>query len=92
MKERCVEVAQLLKALSHPQRLMILNHILYEERTVSELQKLCDISQSQLSQFLNRMKLEGLVKVHRMGRFCYYGIANKKIVQLVETVHHIFCR
>jgi ArsR family transcriptional regulator, virulence genes transcriptional regulator len=60
MKENCQEVATLLKAIAHPQRLMILCYLAQEELSVSELQSRCGISQSQISQFLIRMTKEGL--------------------------------
>lgn len=60
MEAQCEIVSKTLKPLSHLQRLMILGHLIQGERTVSELQDLCSVLQSQLSQFLGRMKLEGL--------------------------------
>ena len=92
MENKCVEVSGLLRALSHPQRLMILGHLTQGEKTVSELQELCGISQSQLSQFLGRMKLEGLVDCHRKGRFQYYGAKDERVIKLIEAIHMIYCR
>jgi DNA-binding HxlR family transcriptional regulator len=92
MASSCDEVSSLLRSLSHPQRLMILGHLTQGEKTVSELQDLCEISQSQLSQFLVRMKLEGIVGCVRKGRNCYYSMADKRVSKLVESIHNIFCR
>ena len=84
-------VSGLLRALSHPQRLMILGHLTKGDKTVSELQELCSISQSQLSQFLARMRLEGLVSCERQGRYQYYSVANDQIVRLIQAINSIFC-
>ena len=92
MENKCDTVSGLLRALSHPQRLMILGHLVNGEKTVTQLQDLCDISQSQLSQFLGRMKLEGLIGCRRGGRFQYYSVADQKIVKLIQAIHSIFCR
>lgn len=70
---------------------MIMGHLCHGEKTVSELVALCELSQSQLSQFLNRMKLEGLVSCQRRGRFQYYSPADPKIVKLIQAVQAIFC-
>lgn len=92
MEGKCELVSGLLRALSHPQRLMILGHLIGGEKTVTELQDLCSISQSQLSQFLGRMRLEGLLACERKGRFQYYSIADKKIVKLIREIHAIYCQ
>lgn len=91
IENNCEEVASLLRALSHPNRLLILGHLIQGEKTVSELQSLCDISQSQLSQFLNRMKLEGLITCKKDGRFCYYSATNQRVIKLIRAIHSIYC-
>ena len=87
----CEEVSALLRSLSHPQRLLILGHLTKGERSVSELQDLCGISQSQLSQFLARMKAEGLVSCSRKGRFQVYAAADKRVARLIEALQAIYC-
>lgn len=89
---KCEEVSGLLRSLSHPQRLMILGHLAKGERTVSELQELCGIQQSQLSQFLGRMKLEGLVSCQRKGRYQFYSAADPRVVELIGSIQKIFCK
>jgi len=91
MKGQCDLVSGLLRALSHPQRMMVLGHLIEGQKTVTELQALCGISQSQVSQFLGRMKLEGLLGCKREGRFQYYFVADQKVVKLVQSIHKIFC-
>jgi DNA-binding transcriptional ArsR family regulator len=80
-----------MKALPHLQRIILLCHLSVEEKTVSELEKLCDISQSQISQFLNRMKLEGLVDSEKRGLFVFYKISNPQTKKLITALHKIFC-
>lgn len=84
-------MAVILKALSHPQRLLILGHLLQGERSVSQLEKECDISQSQLSQFLARMKLEGLVASRKHGRYQYYYVADERLQHLMATIQKEYC-
>lgn len=91
MEDKCELVSGLLRALSHPQRLMILGYLIEGEKTVTELQDLCGISQSQLSQFLGRMRLEGLLNCERKGRYQYYSVCDKKVVKLIQAIHSIYC-
>lgn len=91
IKKSCEEVCQILKALSHPQRLLILGHLLQGPKTVGELVELCQASQSQMSQFLTRMKIEGLLKSEKDGKFSVYSIADKRLVSLMRTVQSEYC-
>jgi ArsR family transcriptional regulator, virulence genes transcriptional regulator len=91
METKCSEVSSILKAIAHPQRLMIMCHLVEGEKNVSELLELCDISQSQLSQFLNRMQRERLVKLRKESQFSYYSISEKNIIKLIQSVQKIFC-
>lgn len=91
IKRSCVEVSQMLKALAHPQRLMILGSLLQGPKTVSELIDTCEASQSQISHFLMRMKLEGLVRADRDGRFVYYSVADKRLAKLMQVLQSEYC-
>lgn len=91
MKDKCHDVASMMKAIAHPQRLMILCYLGEGEKNVSELLEVCDVSQSQLSQFLNRMQRERLLKVRREGNFSYYSIADKSLHRLIQSMQKIFC-
>lgn len=92
MIRKCDEVAQVMKALAHPQRLMLLCHLSGGEKTVGELEGLCEVSQSAMSQFLNRMKLEGLVGSEKRGLFVYYRIADDRVSKLISALYEVFCR
>lgn len=91
MLKQCEPVARTLKLLAHPQRLLLLCHLSTGQKTVSELEDLCQTSQSQLSQFLQRMRSEGLVSPQRDGKFVRYTISDPKILKLVQSLHKIFC-
>lgn len=91
MKENCEEVARILKAVSHPQRLLLLCHLSSGEKTVGELEKLCTASQSSISQYLKLMKLEKMVVSEKRGLFVYYAIHDTKVNKLITELHRIFC-
>lgn len=92
IKKSCVEVSQMLKALAHPQRLMIMGNLLQGAKTVSDLVENCEASQSQISHFLMRMKLEGLVKATREGRFVYYSVADNRLAKLMRVIQSEYCK
>lgn len=91
MTEQCKITSKMLKSLAHPQRLQLLCLLSEGERSVSEIEAICKSSQSQLSQFLQRMKSEGLVRSRRDGKFVYYSIDDQKTHKLIRALHNIFC-
>lgn len=88
--KNCIKVAEILKNLSHPQRLMILCYLSMKPRNVNKLSELTDCSQSAVSQFLTRMKHQGLIDSDRDGHFVNYKIADPKIMELMESLHKIY--
>jgi DNA-binding transcriptional ArsR family regulator len=88
---KCDEVSQVLKSLSHPTRLKVLCQVIDQERSVNELTEFCGISQSAMSQFLNRMKAEGIVSSRRDGNHVYYGISDPKLAKLLRAIKEIYC-
>jgi len=91
MNEQCDEVANIMKAIAHPQRLMLMCHLSEGEKNVSELLSLCEISQSQLSQFLNRMHRERLLALRKDGQYSYYSIADERVKKLMMSMQKVFC-
>ncbi len=92
IEKSCNEVCLILKSLSHPLRLLILGHLINGSKTVGELVELCEASQSQMSQFLIRMKFEGLVSAKKDGKFQVYSVTDKRLVRLIKTIHDQYCR
>lgn len=91
MERACVAASKTLKALSHPQRLLVLGHLLSGEQSVSSLVERCTIPQSQMSLFLIRMKSENLVSSRREGKYQYYSIKDKKIGRLIKIIQDMYC-
>ena len=44
-----------------------------------------------MSQFLTRMKLEGLIKSTKEGKSQIYSVADKKLVHLLKTIQEEYC-
>ncbi|MGE0631952.1 MAG: ArsR/SmtB family transcription factor [Pseudobdellovibrionaceae bacterium] len=81
-----------MKQLSHPQRLLILCCMAEGEKSVGEIEEACGASQSAVSQFLKGMRLEGLIESRREGKQVFYKIVDKRILDLIRSLYHIFCR
>ncbi len=86
----CSMASQLFKTLSNPLRLKILCNLSGGERSVGELEELCECSQSQISQFLKRMEYEDLVDKRRDGKYIFYRIKDERLFVLFETLSKIF--
>jgi ArsR family transcriptional regulator len=92
LRRKSEAVSALLKQLSHPQRLLILCSLVEGEKSVGEIEDACGASQSAVSQFLKGMRLEGLVESRREGKQIYYGIVDKKVLELMKSLYVIFCK
>jgi DNA-binding transcriptional ArsR family regulator len=91
MASQAKEAADLLKAMSHETRLLLLCALVNGERSVSELEEILHLPQSTVSQQLARLRHDRLVKTRRDGRMIYYSIADKDVEQLIASLHAIFC-
>ena len=91
MRENASQAADLLKAMSNENRLLILCHLGEKEMSVSELNNFIDLSQSSLSQHLARLRQDGLVKTRRESQTIFYTIANPSVVKLIGFLHNEFC-
>ncbi len=86
------KASELLKALSHEGRLLILCLLAEREKSVSEIEELMDMPQAAVSQHLARLRLDGLVDARREGRNIYYSLASKEVTAVIRTLHSLFCK
>lgn len=89
LMSQCDEVSDLLGALAHPVRLKVLCKTMEAEKTVNELTEFCGISQSAMSQFLGRMKSDGLLQSRREGTKVFYRIKDKRVLRLLAAIKDI---
>jgi len=92
LAKQCEEVSELLKSMAHPTRLLILCSLAEKEKSVGELVDEVGISQSLMSQFLGRMKDEGLLVSERNGRLMVYSIKDPRVFRVLKSLRDIFCR
>lgn len=85
------KASELLKALSHESRLLILCLLAEGERSVSELEEIMQMPQAAVSQQLARLRFDRLVNTRRDGRVVYYSIANSEVATVIGTLYDVFC-
>jgi DNA-binding transcriptional ArsR family regulator len=83
--------SELLKALSHESRLLILCLLVDGEKSVSDLEQRLGLPQAGVSQHLARLRADGLVAARREGRMIFYRIATPEVTKVIATLHDIYC-
>lgn len=92
MELKAKKVAEILRIISNPNRLMILCFLEEQEYTVSDLcQKLGSISMPALSQHLNALKLAGIISCEKRGLHVYYQISDFKIIEVMKVLKEMYC-
>lgn len=86
------QACELLKALSHEARLVVLCQLAEGEKTVTELEQLLGLRQPALSQQLARLRSDGLVATRRDGRNIYYALARAEVRDIIIALHKAFCQ
>lgn len=85
------KASDVLKALSHETRLMILWLLSEDEKSVSELEELLSLPQAAVSQQLARLRLDRLVNARREGRMIHYSISSQEVSVLVANMYELLC-
>jgi len=81
------ERAELLKALAHPVRLEIIHGLLKMGcRNVRCMENHIGISQSSISQHLQRLRAVGAVTAERCGNEVYYRVDSVQLARLIAAV------
>ncbi len=89
--EQAKKASDLLKAMSHETRLVILCLLAEDERSVSEIEEILSMPQAAVSQQLARLRFDRLVTTRREGRTVYYSLANDQVTGLIGTLYELFC-
>ena len=84
--------SDLMKALAHESRLLILCILSEGEKSVSELEDIMAMPQAAVSQQLARLRFDRLVTARRDGRMIYYSLADDEVAELVGLLYEFFCK
>lgn len=91
LRKSADNACRLMKALSNPDRLLLLCHLMQGEIRVGELEELSGISQPTLSQQLGVLREEGLVSTRREGKNIHYSFASPEALAVMEVIYGQFC-
>jgi DNA-binding transcriptional ArsR family regulator len=88
---RVTEVAELLKLLGNPQRLMIACLLAEGESAVSDIEARLGIRQPSLSQQLGALREAGVIQGRREAKAVIYRLADDRVPPLLLALQRIFC-
>ncbi len=90
LQKNSEEVSKIMKILSNENRLSILCYIWKGDKWVWKISKDLGISQSLVSQILNRLKSEWILESARDGKEVFYEIKDKKIFKIIKSLKDIY--
>ena len=89
-----VEAVALLKLLGHPVRLSILCNLMRNKELsageIVELEK-SRASQSQVSQYLAKLRQDDIVSTRREGQAIFYRVTDHNVQTVIQTLHDLLC-
>lgn len=85
------DAAVLLKALANEQRLLVLCSLVDGPKSVSELNRAVELSQSALSQHLAVLRDAGVVTTRREAQTIHYSLADGPAAGVMAALHAWFC-
>ena len=83
--EEFKRAAELLRALSHPVRLRIIELLGAGELCVKSLEEHLGVSQSSVSQHLTRLRYAGLIESERKGHLVCYRLLKDGAARILEA-------
>jgi len=90
-EEKIRSASEGLRALAHELRLTVLCHLMNGPLCVQELMQATGASQSNLSQHLAKMRMQGLLTRQKDGQRVIYSIASPELGGLLEALRRIYC-
>lgn len=92
MRENAEEVAELLRVMAHPERLMVLCQLTQGEIGVGQLQQGSSLSQSAFSQHLTVLRKHGIIRARKSSQQVFYSLADARVTALIQNLQHLFCQ
>ena len=92
IQQNAKKASELLKAISHESRLVILCMLSQQEMSAGELQQYTELSQSAFSQHLKVLRDKEIVKTRKEAQTIYYSIKNKSVLKILQSLYEIYCK
>jgi DNA-binding transcriptional ArsR family regulator len=90
-RDRAGCISDILKALSHPDRLRVMCLLASREMSVGEIESETGLNQSSVSQHLAQLRSHRLVRGRKERNFVFYRVANRKVLQLFSVLKSLSC-
>lgn len=91
MAQHAAAAAELLKALAHPARLLVMCRLVDGEASVGELQQQIGLSMSALSQHLAVLRELALVNTRRQSQTIFYSLADGPALGVMQVLYDAYC-
>lgn len=91
LQEQSAHAADILKALAHQTRLLILCHIGTGRVSVLELTEQLQTTQSNVSQHLAKLRSMGILVNEKEGNQVFYSIKDPATLEFVAQLQRTFC-
>ena len=82
--------SEILKAMAHEGRLVILCTLFEGDKSVSELESILELRQPAVSQQLARLRGDKIVSTRREGKMIYYSIADEDVRAIIAFLCDLF--
>ncbi|HEU4852197.1 MAG TPA: metalloregulator ArsR/SmtB family transcription factor [Telluria sp.] len=92
MRTAASKACGLLKALSNPDRMLLLCQLTQGPLCVSDLEEIVGIQQPTLSQQLGVLRDEALVTTRREGKQIFYSIASEEAMAVMQVLYQLYCK
>ncbi len=89
--EQIDAMSKILKSMSHPIRLKILCLLQDKELSVGDIRDQVETTNANVSQHLNILRSQGIVDYRKDANYIYNRITDKRIIELIQTMHKLFC-
>jgi ArsR family transcriptional regulator len=84
--------SSLLKAISHPKRLEIIQLLREQELCVNEILEMLGLPQANLSQHLKVLRNAGVVNTRKEGKQIYYKLAHKNFIKASDLLREVLIK
>lgn len=81
-----MEATRLIKALAHPERLIICCHLRGGELSVGQIETQLGIPQPRLSRELGKLRTESILAARREAKAVFYTLTDDRIRAIVDTL------
>lgn len=82
--------AKVLKVISDPRRLKIIDILSCGERCACDILDYFDFTQPTLSHHMKVLEEAGIVNVRKDGLWCYYSLNQVQCNQILSMLHNVF--